>query len=72
MVAIAKEKAVAEYLLVEVDSSEEKGIFNLFYYLKLYHLKWLKISTQKTYWSFYQYRYQVLNKRIARLCRPTS
>lgn len=42
MVAIAKEKAVAEYLLVEVDSSEEKGIFNLFYYLKLYHLKMTK------------------------------
>ena len=28
MVAIAKEKVVAEYLLVEVDSSEEKGILN--------------------------------------------
>ena len=48
MVAIAKEKAVAEYLLVEVDSSEEKGIFSFFYYLKLYHLKWLiKLAHKK-------------------------
>ena len=39
MVAISKERAVAEYLLVEVDGTDEKGMYNMFYYLRFYPLK---------------------------------